>query len=186
MDHQDHVALLRPAVAVPAAGATWADIGSGTGAFTLALAELVGPGATIVSVDRDAAPLREQARLVTTRFPQTVLDQQVADFRNRLDLPLLDGLVMANALHFVPHREQAQVVRGLAEHLRPGGPFVVVEYDADRGNQYVPYPFRPATWATIAQTAGLERAREIGRVPSRWLGAIWSGVAYRPARRREG
>ena len=186
MDHQDHVALLHPAVAAAAVGATWADIGSGSGAFTLALAELIGPGATIVSVDRDAAALREQARLVTTRFPQTVLDQRVADLRNGLDLPLLDGLVMANALHFVPHQEQAEVVRGLAEHLRPRAPFVVVEYDADRGNPYVPYPFRPSTWATIAETAGLDRAAEIGRVPSRWLGAIWSGVGYRPAGGHEG
>src|SRR5215218_7550245 len=111
MDHHDHVALLRPAVGLPAARSTWADVGSGSGAFTLALAELLGAGATIVSVDRDAHALREQARLVATRFPRTTLDQRVADFRNPLDVPVVDGLVMANALHFVPRQEQPAVVR---------------------------------------------------------------------------
>src|SRR5690554_4106120 len=41
MNHQDHVNLLRPGV--PATGGVWADFGAGTGAFTLALAELLGP-----------------------------------------------------------------------------------------------------------------------------------------------
>ena len=41
MDHTDHVNLLRDAVGL---GGTWADFGSGTGAFTLALAELIDAG----------------------------------------------------------------------------------------------------------------------------------------------
>ena len=55
MDHADHVGLLRPAVEP---GGTWADIGAGEGAFTLALADLLGPGGRIVAVDRDAHALR--------------------------------------------------------------------------------------------------------------------------------
>ena len=51
MRHPDHVNLLRGAL--PQAGGTWADLGSGTGAFTLALAELVGPHGTVYSVDTD-------------------------------------------------------------------------------------------------------------------------------------
>ena len=39
MDHADHVRLIRGAVTP---GTTWAELGSGDGAFTLALAELVG------------------------------------------------------------------------------------------------------------------------------------------------
>jgi SAM-dependent methyltransferase len=180
MDHRDHVALLRGGVGGPSPDAVWADIGSGTGAFTLALAELLGPGATILSVDRDRAALREQADAMARAFPGVRLDQRVADFRARLDLPVLDGLVVANALHFVPRSEQAGVVRALATHLRPGGAFVVVEYDAERGNPWVPHPFRPATWSRLADEAGLTGTRELGRVPSRFLGAIWSGVSVRP------
>jgi SAM-dependent methyltransferase len=180
VDHRDHVELLRPGVA--AAGGRWADLGSGSGAFTLALAELLGPGSTIVSVDRDAAALRDQADAMRLRFPTVVLDQRVADFREAIDVPELDGIVMANSLHFVARDEQVALLRRLAGHLRPGGRVVVVEYDAERGNPWVPHPFGPATWRRMATEAGLIGGREIGRVPSRWLGAIWSGVSERPAR----
>jgi SAM-dependent methyltransferase len=179
VDHDDHIALLRPAV--PRGPATWADLGSGSGAFTLALADLLGPGATIVSVDRDAAALGAQAAAMLERFPGVRLDQRTADFREPLSVPPLDGLVMANSLHFVDRRQHVPLVRQLCGYLRPGGRFVVVEYDAERGNPWVPHPFGPATFARIAAAAGLIGAREIGRVPSRWLGAIWSGVSERPS-----
>lgn len=47
MNHGDHVALLREGVHRRGAGAVWADLGAGDGAFTLALADLLGDGATI-------------------------------------------------------------------------------------------------------------------------------------------
>jgi hypothetical protein len=63
--------------------------------------------------------------------------------------------------------------------LRPGGRFVVVEYDADRGNPWVPHPFSVARFPGLGATAGFGPAREIGRVPSRFLGAIYAAVAER-------
>lgn len=177
MDHADHVNLLRPAVT---RGETWADIGAGTGAFTLALAELVGSGGGIVAVDRDRRALSQNAAAVASRFPGVALRTLVGDFTARLDLPPLDGLVAANSLHFVARDRQVEVVRGLAVHLRPAGTFVVVEYDADHGNPWVPHPFRYESWLEIATVAGLTEVRRIGRVPSRFLGAIYSAVATRP------
>jgi hypothetical protein len=101
VDHADHVALLRPAVA---AGGTWADIGAGEGAFTLALADLLGAG----------------------------------------------------------------------------GRFVVVEYDTDRANPWVPNPFSYPAWERLATAAGLVETRRIGRVPSRFLDGIYSAESRRP------
>lgn len=175
MDHHDHVALLRPGITEP--GGTWADFGSGAGAFTLALADLLGPGARIVSVDLDASALREQPRAVRERFPGVALEQRVADFRGPLELPPLDGLVMANSLHFVGRAEQEAVVRGLSGHLRPGGRFLLVEYDTDRGRPWVPYPLAYPSWERLASAAGLADTTLIGRVPSRWLGAIYSAAS---------
>ena len=184
MDHRDHVALLRDGVTRPDpdAGhpATWADIGAGEGAFTLALADLLGPGATIVAVDRDRGALRENDRRMAERFPATALLAQVADLTGPLELPVLDGLVAANSLHFVARDRQAAVIRDLAAHLRPGGAFVVIEYDADRGNPWVPNPFSAGSWAGLATAAGLVDPRTLGRVPSRFLGAIYSAIARRP------
>ena len=179
MDHRDHVALIRGGV--PAPGGTWADIGAGEGAFTLALADVLGPGARIVAVDRDAGALRANAEAMARRFPATALTTLVADLERPLALPGLDGLVAANSLHFVPRARQVATVRSLAARLRPGAPFIVVEYDADRGNPWVPHPFSMRGWERLAAEAGLEGSTEIGRVPSRFLGAIYGAVSRRPS-----
>lgn len=183
MDHDDHVGLLRAGIE-PAGpgGATWVDLGSGSGAFTLALADLLGPAGRIMSVDRDAGALREQARVMAARFPATELHQEVADFTSDL-VPLvgsqaLDGIVMANSLHF--RSDHAAVVRRVVTLLRPGGRFVLVEYDADHGNPWVPHPLSFGTWHRVAIEAGLTEPQLIGRVPSRFLGAIYSAVAEWP------
>lgn len=183
MDHRDHVELLRGGVeAAGPDGSDWADLGSGTGAFTLALADLLGPGGRIVSVDRDAGALREQARAMAERFPATELRQVVADFTGDLASHIanasLDGVVMANSLHF--QADHAPVVGHVAALVRPGGRLVLVEYDADRGNPWVPHPLSFETWRGVARDAGLTEPRLIGRVASRFLGAIYSAVAECP------
>jgi SAM-dependent methyltransferase len=180
VDHADHVALLRPVVEP---GGTWADIGAGSGAFTLALADLLGGGGRIVAVDRDRGALAENVGAVRARFPAVEVEPLVADFTGPLELPALDGLVAANSLHFVPRGRAASLIGRLAAHLRPGGAFVVVEYDADHGNPWVPHPFRAADWASMAAAAGLVEPALLGRVPSRFLGAIYSAVARRPSSR---
>jgi SAM-dependent methyltransferase len=179
VDHHDHVELLRDGVI--GAGATWADLGSGTGAFTLALAELLGPGGTIVSVDRDAGALLDQARAMADRYPEVTLHQQVADFTGELRLPPLDGVVMANSLHFV--RDKLPVLRAIRERIRDGGRFVLVEYDADAGNRWVPHPVSAQRWLSLASQAGLSDTRIIGRVPSRFLDSIYAAVSRRSSPR---
>src|SRR5512137_632868 len=111
MNHDDHVFLLRGGI--PAPGGVWADLGSGWGAFTLALADLLGPTGQIYSVDKDPGALREQEQAMRARFPDVAVRTYVADFTRRLDLPALDGIVLANALHFVTdrHGEREEVVQ---------------------------------------------------------------------------
>ena len=162
-------------------GGTWADIGAGTGAFTLALADLLGPGGRIVAVDRDTGALRQAVAAVASAFPGVAVQAVVADFSRPVSLPELDGIVAANSLHFIPRDRQPAVVGALASHLRAGGPFVVVEYHADRGNPYVPYPFAYAGWQRLAVEAGLTDTRPLGRVPSRFLGSIYSAVSVASA-----
>ena len=176
MDHADHVALLRDAVEP---GGTWADLGSGRGAFTLALAELLGPTGTIWSVDRDAHLLEEQTACLRALPADRALSVHplVGDFTHPLALPPLDGIVMANSLHFVA--DPGPVLGRIVSLLRPGGRFVLVEYDADRGNHWVPHPISAARWPTVAEAAGLTEAREMGRRGSRFLNAIYSAVAVR-------
>jgi SAM-dependent methyltransferase len=173
VDHADHVALIRGGV--DGGGSVWADLGSGSGAFTLALADILGRGATIHSVDRDADALRRQADSVRTRFPDIELVQQAADFTQALVLPPLDGIVMANSLHFV--RDKLPALRRVLAHLRGGGRFVLVEYDADRGNPWVPHPVSYRSWAMLAAEVGLRDTRRLAAVPSRFLGSIYSALS---------
>jgi SAM-dependent methyltransferase len=177
VNHADHVGLLRGGLDSVAPGERWADIGAGSGAFTLALADLLGPGASIVAVDRDAGALRANARELAARFPEVAFETRVADFVLPLELASLDGIVAANSLHFVPRDRQVETVRRLAAMLRPGGRFLVVEYDADRGNPWVPHPFSVASWQRMAADAGLQGTVEVGRVPSRFLGAIYAAAS---------
>jgi SAM-dependent methyltransferase len=176
VNHADHLGLLRGAIEP---GGTWADIGAGTGAFTLALADLLGSGGRIVALDRDAGALRENARLIGARFPEVTAQMMVADLTRPLELPELDGLVAANSLHYVPRDRQVAVVTALVAHLRPGGRFVVVEYDADRGNPWVPHPFSYPAWERLATAAGLTGTQPLGRVSSRFMEAIYSAVSRR-------
>ncbi len=185
MDHRDHVALLAPGVDGErrGAGAAWADIGAGTGAFTRALAELTGPGSRIVAVDRDRGALAENAQRTRAAYPDVDLETLAADLTGVLDLTGLDGLVAANSLHFVAPDRQVAIVRALAKRLRPGGVFLVVEYDADRGNQWVPHPFRLDGWRAIAEEAGLVDVRELGRARGSFLGGFYSAMGRRAASR---
>jgi len=93
VDHADHVRLLTGGVT---SGGTWADLGAGTGAFTLALAELVGPAGEVIAVDRDRRALRELERSV--RRGGASVRTMSADFTKPIELSPLDGIVMANSL----------------------------------------------------------------------------------------
>jgi hypothetical protein len=86
--------------------------------------------------------------------------------------------VIANALHFVAAPEP--VVERLAGYLRPGGRFVLVEYDAERGNPWVPHPISRRRWSALAAAAGLVGARALAGRPSRFTGEIYSAVAFAP------
>ncbi len=177
MNHADLVGLLRGGVS--AGGGRWADLGAGEGAFTLALADLLGPGAAVIAVDRDAHSLQRLAEEMRRRFPATQLDVVVADFTRPLALAQLDGVVMANSLHFV--RDKRPVLSQVRALLRPGGRLIVVEYDADRGNPWVPHPFSYRSWQRMASEAGFERTQHLASIPSRFLGSIYSSVSETPA-----
>jgi SAM-dependent methyltransferase len=155
----------------------WADIGSGGGAFTLAMAELLGPGGQIHSVDRDARALRVQQNALRDRFPDTEVQFHAADFTHPLDLPALDGLVMANALHFVADARKESIVARLKRTLRQGGRFILVEYNVDRGNLWVPHPLSFAAWERLAARCGFASTRLLAKRPSSFLHEFYAALS---------
>jgi ubiquinone/menaquinone biosynthesis C-methylase UbiE len=173
--HADHVALIR--AGVEGGGTRWLELGAGDGEFTLALADCLGGTGDIVAVDRDKGALADLAGPLDQRFPDTTLEIVEADFT--LDLPRgpFDGVLAANSLHFVRH--QAPFLRQVHDVLRPGGRLVLVEYDAESGNPWVPHPISFRAWGGLARGAGFAEPRLIHAVPSRFLGSIYGAVTER-------
>lgn len=175
MDHSDHVNLLRPANLL---SGIYADLGAGSGAFTLALRELVGLDSTIHAVDKDKSSLDELEKAHRARFHSTEhLTLLPNDFSRPLSLPPLDGIVMANSLHFFKDKEK--ILRHVREFLKPTGALIIVEYNVDSGNMWVPYPLTFETYRTLAPRAGFSEPRLLAKVPSRFLKEFYSAIAYR-------
>jgi ubiquinone/menaquinone biosynthesis C-methylase UbiE len=177
VNHADHVALLAGGVTQDEGG-TWADLGAGTGAFTLALADLIGPHGVIHAIDRDRAALAELRSAFVSAMPQAELRARTADFTRRLDLSELDGVVMANSLHFVD--DKAAVLDLVRGYLKHAGRLLLVEYDSDRGNTWVPHPLSFETWRDVAAGAGFVGTRKLATVPSRFLHRMYSALSLAP------
>ena len=175
MNHADLVGLIKDGVTER--GGRWADLGAGEGAFTRALVDLLGPGSHITAVDRDGRVLRS---LAGEPFLGVEVDTKVGDFTRPLGLSDLDGVVMANSLHFL--RDKAPALELVRAMLRPGAKLVIVEYGTDRGNPWVPYPFSYEVWEKMAAQAGFVGTRLLKTIPSRHTGSMYSAVTESPPR----
>jgi len=173
MEHNDHVNLLRPADIKP--GGSWADLGAGSGAFTFALRELSGPTTSIYAVDKDRASLNELERGYRARFGDSQnLSLITGDFTRTLNAPVLDGILMANSLHFFKDKEK--VLRHVHSLLKPNGILLIVEYNVDSGNLWVPHPFSFETYRKLAPRANFTEPRLLATTSSRFLHGFYSAI----------
>ena len=177
MDHQDHVRLLRDGISSP--GGVWAEFGSGRGAFTFALAELIGPEGAIYSVDKNQAALRDQAHSFQKRSTdhQPIIHYLNKDYVQPFSLPPLNGVQMANTLHY--HEHKAAILKLIHNYMVPNGHMILVEYNSDRGNTWVPHPLSLNSWRLLAEKVGFVGTRLLERVPSSFMGEIYSAISYK-------
>jgi phospholipid N-methyltransferase len=164
-------ALIAPVVR---GGESWVDVGAGTGTFTRALAELLGHDGTVYAVEREAGALGalrflEQQRPEWNIARITVID---GDFTTVI-LPRVNGVLAANALHFVPVAAQAAVLSRLRESLDENGRVVVIEYDRERGNPWVPYPISRKRLTRLAREAGFHSCEIVASTPSEFGGEMY-------------
>lgn len=137
------------------------DLGCGQGLFTRALASLLPAGSSIEAWDTDRsaiAGLPHHQGLVTIRPRET-------DF---LHTPLpreLDGILIANALHFVA--DQRKWVKVMYDALAPGGSLVIAEYDTDTPvPTWVPHPIGQKRAIALLKDTGFGHMAMLGRRPS--------------------
>lgn len=171
MTHEQAVGLIRGGVA---AGERWADLGAGRGTFTAALLDLVGSAGEVWAVDRDAKAVAALSSLVSGGGTLHVFR---ADFTLPLELPSLDGILLANALHFV--RDQEEVLSRIVRHLEADGKLLLVEYDRTTWNPWVPHPIPIRRFDALCAAVGLTPPDEIGRRPSRYHRKMYAAVARR-------
>ena len=153
---------------------TWADLGCGDGIFTAALYTLLEPGSEIYAVDKRKRALDALIHNFAGSYPAASPHPILADFTRGLALPPLDGMLMANSLHFVKHKRP--VLEQLMTQLKPGGRLILVEYNANRGNFAVPYPLDEASFLALAREVGLRQPRILTKIPSTFLGEMYASM----------
>lgn len=137
----------------------------------MALAQLQAPGSTIYAVDLDQRALEripDQRDGVEIR--KIVTDLQSSSLR----LPSVDGILMANTLHFI--QEQQVFLRRL---LSVADRFLIVEYERIKPNPWGPYPVGFEKLRQLFTEVGVERVEKVATRPSLFGSTIYSALAER-------
>ena len=157
---RDAVKLLAGSDLAALGPTAWADLGCGTGTFTLALAELLAAGSAIHAMDVDGSALRK----IPATHNRVDITTHRGDFTHA-SWPFedLDGVLMANSLHYVA--DQARFIAACERRLTSRR-FLIVEYDTDDANPWVPYPVSVDRAKSLFGAAGYLSFQVLGSRPS--------------------
>ena len=161
-------------------GGAWADLGCGEGIFTAVLYEQIGPYSEIYTVDKDQRALNALKQNFLKTYPDAHIHILHADLTKPLLLPPLDGIVLANALHFIPNNQKASVLDDLSMKLKSKGKMIVVEYNANISNPAVPFPLNEEQFLQLARQLHLRKPQIVTKVPSSFLKEMYAGTALAP------
>lgn len=161
MKHEEAASFIKMAITATEAE-NWADLGCGNGTFTKALADLLPTGSHITAVDRE-----------NQNFNRSAVDFIRANFEKEdLHLTGLDGILIANAIHYVA--DKTSLIKKLETMFKETPKFVIIEYDTDNPNPWVPYPLSFKKLQILFQGLGYGRIDKISERPS----AYHSGRMY--------
>ncbi|MBC8045191.1 MAG: class I SAM-dependent methyltransferase [Fimbriimonadaceae bacterium] len=113
----------------------WADLGCGSGTFTAALAHLLNKDSIIHAIDLNNAALQK----IPETIQHVVIKKHHADFiKMQFPFENADGILMANSLHYI--EDKLSFLKRIKTHLKKGNCFLIIEYDTEITNPWVPYP----------------------------------------------
>lgn len=139
----------------------WFDLGSGEGLFSRALASLLDSSSTVFAIDRDPNALR---RIPSTKGGASI-QKVVADFVSQaLPAEKVDGILMANSFHYV--QDKSAFLKKTALHFKQHTTLLLVEYDTDTANPWVPYPLSFATLQDFCRQMNLPEPVKLHEQPS--------------------
>lgn len=140
----------------------WADLGAGDGTFSLALSEIIGFGGIIFSVDQKLDLLKKKLR---NRYYKSQIHLYSSNILKPMPfLPELDGILLANVLHYV--EDQQNFITHLEKYLKKNGVIIIVEYDREDSNPWVPYPLSLVSLQRLTISTEYTLPEEIGRKKS--------------------
>lgn len=161
MDPIQAIELIKNAFTEPVTPVTWMDLGCGSGTFTKALSTLVGKGSMVYAIDASRSSLDK----VPGSVDGVTIHKVAADFIvDELPAASVDGILMANSLHYVA--DKPSLIRKLSAHLKPAAALLVVEYDTNKANQWVPHPISFNELQTLLGDHDFESIKKIGQAPS--------------------
>jgi len=150
---------------------TWADLGCGSGLFTEALASFLPPKSLIYAIDKDISALKSRSIIHKTRIKSVEFDFLLND----LNLKNLDGILMANAFHFV--KDKITFLEKLNTCFMYDPVFLIVEYDTDNQNPWVPYPISFTSLKSFFSNLGYKSISKINEISSRYnTGNLYSAL----------
>jgi len=139
----------------------WLDLGSGNGLFSLALTEYLVDGSTISCIDKNAAALKQ----VPVKQNNITIEKIPIDFiKDEWPVKQADGIMMANALHFV--KDKHAFLQKAISYLKNRHSFLIVEYDSENGNQWVPHPISYGSLQKFFAEAGYASISHLGEMRS--------------------
>ncbi|MDW3646426.1 MAG: class I SAM-dependent methyltransferase [Bacteroidia bacterium] len=145
----------------------WLDLGAGEGTFTKALAHVLPENSEILAIDQSASSLRN----IPAKLASTHIKTQAGDFSQIPDgLAQLDGIMMANAIHYV--QDKASFLQTWIDKFEAS--FLIIEYDTDRSNSWVPYPIKPQALEELFAELGYHQFEKLGEIPSLYHNKIYA------------
>ena len=174
MQLQEAISLIQTEEINSKSKSSWADLGCGSGLFTRALATMLYEGSTVYAVDKNMSSFN------ASPFPNNVIiNPMKSDFvKDEFVLRNLDGILMANALHFVRHKKS--FIEKMSPYFRDAPVFLMVEYDTDLPNPWVPYPLNFITLRNLFTEIGFALVKKINKRKSRYRsGELYSVLIIR-------
>ncbi|MBT1705045.1 class I SAM-dependent methyltransferase [Chryseosolibacter indicus] len=138
----------------------WSDLGAGRGLFTQALSTLLPVQSSIYAIDKEETALAHihvKAGITLHKLRLNFIHDDLPDLK-------LDGAILANSLHYV--KDKHSFLAKLGNSLKADARIILVEYDTDVPNQWVPYPLSFTSATKLFSQKGYKSIQKIGETIS--------------------